>query len=212
VLRFLLLTTLKTYVFSLGRILAGILKNVGWSKLSVFLLLGTALAGCQPLAMITPPPQDGIGSNSLNSSAVDEQPQLSYNGRYLVFTSERDKRRSIYLYDMTARQIIPLPNLNQAGNYLEQPDISADGRLITFRAEQNGKSNIWLYDRERRQAQNLTPAWRSAVRHPTLSGDGRWVVFESNLNGQWDLVIYDRGSNNIRPFNPGQLPGPDGAP
>jgi Tol biopolymer transport system component len=184
------------------------LKGSGWVKLLAFLLL----AGCQPLGMVAPPPQDGIGSNSLNSGFTDEQPQLSYNGRFLVFTSERDKRRSIYLYDMTARQIIPLPNLNQAGNYLEQPDVSADGRLITFRAEQNGKSNIWLYDRERRQSQNLTQTWRSSVRNPTISGDGRWVVFESNLNGQWDLVIYDRGSNNIRPFNPGQLSGAEGAP
>lgn len=170
---------------------------------SVMGLLGLGLWGCQPLGMVAPPPQDGLGSNSINSSYSDGDPQLSGDGRFLVFTSERDKRRSIYLYDLSARRFIPLPNLNQAGNYLEQPDISSDGRLITFMAERNGKSNIWLYDRERRQAENLTQAWRGSVRNPSVSGDGRWVVFESNLNGQWDLVIYDRGTNVIRPLNSG---------
>ena len=182
------------------------LPLVKWlGRRSSMVFLGLGLVSCQPLGMIAPPPQDGLGSNSLNSSFSDEQPQLSLNGQFLVFTSERDKRRSVYLYDLTSRRLIPLPNLNQAGNYLEQPDISADGRLITFVAERNGKSNIWLYDRERRQAQNLTQTWQSSVRNPSISGDGRWVVFESNLNGQWDLVIYDRGSNNIRPLNPGSI-------
>ena len=160
------------------------------------------ITACQPRGMIAPPPQTGVGNNALNSRFTDEQPQLSFNGQYVVFTSDRDQQRRIYLYDLSARRLIPLPNLSQAGNFLEQPDISGDGRLITFVAERNGKSDIWLYDRERRQAQNLTQAWQGSVRNPSLSGDGRWVVFESNRNGQWDLVIYDQGSNAMQPINP----------
>ncbi len=172
------------------------------------LLMGClGLIGCQPRRLFAPPPQKSLGNNNaLNSRFGDEQPQLSFNGQYLVFTSDRDQQRRIYLYDMTARRLLPLPNLNQAGNFLEQPDVSGDGRLITFMAERNGKSNIWLYDREQRQVKNLTQTWQGSVRNPSLSGDGRWVVFESNRNGQWDLVIYDRGSNVIRPVAPGSNP------
>jgi len=142
---------------------------------------------------LTPPTQQ-LGA-TLNSSAADEEPRYSYEGRYLVFTSDRLQQRSIYLYDVQQRRLIDLPGLNQPNSIQEQPDISADGRYIVYISEQDGKPDVFVYDRQTLQADRITENILRPVRHPTISGNGRFIAFESNREGQWDIEIYDRGVN-----------------
>lgn len=151
------------------------------------------LSSCQESGFIAPLPQD-IGS-SLNTSRNDQNARLSYDGRYLVFASDRGKQRGIWLYDLVERRLVPLPGVNQPNSLQDQPDISADGRYLVYVSEQGGKPNIWFYDRQTFQAENLTETWIGDVRHPTISGNSRFIAFETNRSGQWDLVIYDRGLN-----------------
>lgn len=153
--------------------------------------MGLNISSCQESGFIAPLPQD-IGS-SLNTSRNDQNARLSYDGRYLVFASDRGKQRGIWLYDLVERRLVPLPGVNQPNSLQDQPDISADGRYLVYVSEQGGKPNIWFYDRQTFQADNLTETWIGEVRQPSISGNGRFVAFESNRSGQWDLVIYDRG-------------------
>ena len=141
---------------------------------------------------VTPPTQN-LGA-SLNSSAADQEPSYSYDGRYLVFASDRLAQRSIYLYDMQQRRLVDLPGLNQPNTLQEQPDISADGRYIVYISEQLGKPDVFVYDRQTFEAKRLTENILAEVRHPTISGNGRFVAFESNRSGQWNIEIYDRGT------------------
>lgn len=150
------------------------------------------LSSCQNSRYITPPTQS-INA-SLNSPSAEGQPNFSYNGRYLIYDSDRNAKRSVYLYDLQRRRKIILPGLNQPGSMQSQGDISADGRYIVYRSEQLGKSDIYLYDRVATKSQNLTGSFIGEVRHPTISGDGRFIAFEGNRTGQWDIEIYDRGS------------------
>ena len=151
----------------------------------------SSIGSCQNSRYITPLQKNGA---TLNSIAAEGNPQFSYDGRYLVYTSDRASKRSVYLYDMQRRRSIALPGLNQPGSMQSQADISADGRYVVYVSEQLGKSDIFLYDRLTAKSQNLTKNFIGEVRHPSISGNGRFVSFEGNRLGQWDLEIYDRGT------------------
>ena len=174
----------------------------GHSLLKVLVVCCLAgLAGCgnflwdsfSSRGFLTPPTQN-LGA-SLNSSAADQEPHYSYDGRYLVFSSDRLAQRSIYLYDVQQRRLINLPGLNQPNTMQEQPDISADGRYIVYISEQLGKPDVFVYDRQALESERITENILAEVRHPTISGNGRFIAFESNRSGQWDIEIYDRGAN-----------------
>ncbi|ACK68070.1 WD40 domain protein beta Propeller [Rippkaea orientalis PCC 8801] len=165
-------------------------------SLTLLLLLSSltlGLGSCQPGTFITPPTLE-LGS-ALNSRSAEEFPRFSYDGRYLVFASDRQGQRGIWLYDRLNNRLLPLPGINQPGTRQDQPDISSDGRYIVYVSEQEGKPDIFLYDRFTFQREQITKNWLGEVRHPTISGNGRLIAFEANRQGQWDLVIYDRGLN-----------------
>ncbi|MEL6440681.1 MAG: biopolymer transporter [Cyanobacteria bacterium J06621_8] len=157
-----------------------------------YLTLALALGSCQNSRYITPPTQ-AIAS-SLNSSSAEGSANFSYDGRYLIFNSDRGQKRSIYLYDLQQRRSISLPGLNQPGSMQSQGDLSADGRYIVYVSEQLGKSDIFLYDRLTSKSQNLTRNFIGEVRHPSISGNGRFISFEGNRAGQWNIEIFDRGA------------------
>lgn len=154
-------------------------------------LLGFMLVACQETAFVTPP-ADPLGSN-LNSLHSEKNPRLSDDGRYLVFSSDRQQQRRIFLYDLSQRKLLPLPGLNQPNIFYDQPDISRNGRYLVYTSEQEGKTNVYLYDRQSFQSQNLTRNYVGQVRNPTISGDGRWIAFEGDRTGQWDIEVIDRG-------------------
>lgn len=162
--------------------------------LQTFILAGVmGLSSCGDAGFVTPP-QQYLGS-TLNTSSAEESPRFSYDGRFLVFASDRQAQRSIFLYDTRQRRLMALPGLNQPGRYQDQPDISADGRYIVYVSEQSGKPDIYVYDRQTLKADNITKHILGQVRHPTISGNGRFVAFESDRWGQWNVEIYDRGSS-----------------
>lgn len=150
-----------------------------------------SLLGCEGSKFITPPAQ--TINAKLNSSNSEGSPNFSYDGRYLVYNSDRNAKRSIFLYDLRNRRLIPIPGLNQPGSMQYQGDISANGRYIVYVSEQLGKTDIFLYNRLTSRSQNLTKNFIGEVRHPAISGNGRFVSFEGNRFGQWDIEIYDRG-------------------
>jgi Tol biopolymer transport system component len=172
-----------------------------WSHLLLTVLAVCLIAGLGGCGLDTfgsrgflTPPTQSLGA-TLNSSAADQEPRYSYDGRYLVFASDRLAQRSIYLYDVQQRRLLDLPGLNQPNSLQEQPDISADGRYIVYISEQLGKPDVFVYDRQTLQAERITENIFWEVRHPTISGNGRFIAFESNRSGQWDIEIYDRGAS-----------------
>lgn len=154
-------------------------------------VIAIALSSCRESGYITPPVVS-LGS-SLNTKAAEIQPHFSHDGRYLVFSSDRQKSRNVFLYDLRNRRMLPLPGLNQLQSMQSQPAISADGRYIVYVSEQLGKPDIFVYDRIARESKNITRNFLGQVRNPTISGNGRFVAFEGNRSGEWNLEIYDRG-------------------
>lgn len=161
--------------------------------LILVLLSSIGLSSCSEAGFITPPTQELIGS--INTTTTEQYPNFSYDGRYLVFASDRQSQRTIYLYDLQKRRLVPIPGLNQLGILQDQPAISADGRYIVYVSELAGKPDIFVYDRQTLKTENITKNILGEVRHPTISGNGRLIAFESNRFGQWNIEVYDRGTN-----------------
>ena len=165
-------------------------QKISTTKLTLVVAI-FGLSSCQNSRYITPPTQ-AINA-TLNSAKAEGTAHFSHDGRYLVYSSDRNAQRSVFLYDLQRRRLIPLPGLNQPGSMQSQADISADGRYLVYVSEQLGKTDVFLYDRTKSKSQNLTKNFIGEVRHPSISGNGRFVSFEGNRSGQWDIEIYDRG-------------------
>ncbi len=176
----------------------------------VCLLLG--LLGCRTHSVLTPPTQH-LGA-TLNSPVTDGEPRFSYDGRYLVFASDRQSQRNVLLYDVQRRRLVQLPGLNKPNTMQHQPDISADGRYIVYLSEEQGKPDIFVYDRLKKSTERITTQVLGGVRHPTISGNGRFIAFESNRSGQWNIEIYDRGPQTTLslPGQPTNAPSPSNTP
>ena len=175
----------KKQFFNRSSALKKLLSTVIWGGIAI------ALSSCRESGYITPPVVS-LGS-SLNTKAAEIQPHFSHDGRYLVFSSDRQKSRNVFLYDLRNRRMLPLPGLNHLQSMQSQPAISADGRYIVYVSEQLGKPDIFVYDRIARESKNITRSFLGQVRNPTISGNGRFIAFEGNRSGEWNLEIYDRG-------------------
>ncbi len=155
-------------------------------KILVFLSL--AVNGCSS-ALLTAPE---ILTGGLNSTSVEENPAYSGDGRYLAFASDRGGRRSIYLFDLQERRLVPLPNLNRRDSSQDQPALSADGRFIAYVSTERGKTDIMVYDRLSQRAELLTANVKGSVARPTISGDGSRIAFATNQTGQWKIALIER--------------------
>jgi Tol biopolymer transport system component len=131
--------------------------------------------------------------STLNSSFTDEQPGLSGDGRLVAFVSNRAGRQDLALYDLQAKQFIPLPRLNRANALVESPSLTRTGRYIVYLSSAQGRTEVELYDRITRRIQILTIRHRGLVRNPSISPDGRYVTFVTGRRGQWDIEVLDRG-------------------
>lgn len=149
------------------------------------------LTACNEPLVLTPPPQ--LLGASLNSLVADGEPRYSFDGKLLVFTSDRQNKRGIYLYDVPGQTLINLPGVNQPNSIQDQPDISGDGRFIVYISEQYGRPEVLVYDRTTFTIDRISENILAPARHPTISGNGRFVAFEAERRGQWDIEIIDRG-------------------
>jgi Tol biopolymer transport system component len=166
-------------------------KIIDWGRLLLLSFLLWGVAACNDPIVITPPPQ--LLGATLNSLVGDGEPRYSFDGKLLVFSSDRQNQRNIYLYDVPGQTLVNLPGVNLPNSIQDQPDISGDGRFIVYVSEQFGRPEILVYDRQNFTVDRVSENLLVPVRHPTISGNGRFVAFEAERRGQWDIEIVDRG-------------------
>lgn len=154
----------------------------------LLLLILICISGCRS-SLLTQPE---IIPGGINSNSTEEHPAYSQDGRYLAFASDRRGRRDIFLYDLQAKRLVSLPNLNRRDSTQDQPSLSADGRYIAYVSTERGKTDIFVYDRQQQKSELLTVNVKGSTQNPTISGDGSQVAFQASQLGLWKIVIVNR--------------------
>lgn len=131
-----------------------------------------------------------------DGAANDGDAAYSPDGRRIVFSSDRDGNREIYIMraDGTgARRLTSHPAWDG------HPYWSADGTRILFESNRGPGDTfeVMVMFADGGRVTNLT---RNAVddKHPSWSPDGRRILYESHLDGQVDLFLVDLDGTNER--------------
>jgi Tol biopolymer transport system component len=164
----------------------GVMKNL----LSLFALavLTTALAA-QPerIAFNRGAPNqlalfvaDGDGLNErplLPPTGLDYNASFSPDGKWIVFTSEREGSADIFRIHPDGSG---LERLTDSPAFDDQGALSPDGQTLAFVSSRETRSTeIWLLNLATREYRNLTKHAGGDYR-PTWSPDGQWIAFTSD--------------------------------
>jgi TolB protein len=150
---------------------------------------------------------DGSGERPLLPlRGMDYSPSFSPDGKWVVFTSERNGSADIYRVHLDGTK---LERLTDDPSFEDQAVLSPDGKSLAFvSSRETGRAHIWLLDLASRHARLVTPNSGSDFR-PAWSPDGKWLAFSSDrdsnaghLPGRWErlqslsvYVIHPDGSD-----------------
>ena len=101
----------------------------------------------------------------------------SPDGKYLVYTGERDGEFDIYKISVAGG---PEINLTKTNGLDDGPEFTPDGRYIYFNSTRSGTMQIWRMKPDGSEQEQVT---RDEYNNwfPHISPDGRWIVFLSFL-------------------------------
>ncbi len=110
---------------------------------------------------------------------------FSPDGQSIVFTSDRDGNRNIYLMKIDGSEIEKLTK-HESNDY--EPTFSPDGESIVFTSERDGNKEIYIIFLETKKIKNLTnnsgDDW-----NPRFHSDNQKIVFQSTRDGNWEIYI-----------------------
>ena len=129
----------------------------------------------------------------LVDSAYEYNGNLSSNGKWLLFTSERrgDGQSDIFRARPDGSSITPLVTSDSMD---DAAVLSPDGSTIAFVSTRNGyRANIWLQDMYTGRLTQLTGIdevqgkkdMPDCYFRPSWSADGKWIAFSSDRNTTW---------------------------
>ena len=135
---------------------------------------------------------DGSGERPLfATSGFDYNASFSSDGKWIVFTSERNGSGQADLYRVHSDGS-DLERLTDDPALDDQAAFSPDGNQIAFVATrgEHHTANVWILDLKTRRTRNLTglpelqaaPGKLDGFFRPAWSPDGRWIAFSSDRN------------------------------
>jgi TolB protein len=132
---------------------------------------------------------DGTHQRSFMSSLEPNyNPYFSYDGRWIVFTSERFGSADVFRAHPDGSG---LERLTDSAAFDDQGALSPNGQTLAFVSTRDGgTANIWLLDIASHHLRNLTRN-RAGNFRPSWSPDGEWIAFSS-----------DRDMRHLRYFHP----------
>lgn len=146
-------------------------------------------------------------ARDIDSGDLNIAPQVSPDGRYVAFLSERDLFGiDLFLADAETGEIIK--KLESVGTdahfdairFIESAGTwSPDGRQFAYIVFAQGDNEIALLDVESREVvRRIAVEGVGAIKDPSWSPDGRQIAFTGIKGGLADLYLIDLGSENVR--------------
>jgi len=126
--------------------------------------------------------QQIASSNTLNSG-----PQVSPNGNFVVFESERSSTVEIWKCKADGSDPVQLTSF---GGNAGTPRWSPDGRWIAFDYQPHEHSEIWVMDPDGRNAHAVASGASDNV-VPSWTRDGKAILFASNRTGHYEVWVHD---------------------
>ncbi len=124
----------------------------------------------------------------------DCYPSYSPDGQLIVFMSERNDNRDLYVMDLEGNDVARLTD-SLAQDY--EPAWSPAGNLIAFVSRRSGDSEIFVMNTDGSDKVQLSDSdqldWR-----PAWSPDGEWIAFESWRNGNADIFIMRKDGSDLQ--------------
>jgi Tol biopolymer transport system component/DNA-binding winged helix-turn-helix (wHTH) protein len=146
----------------------------------------------------------------INSSRHEGAPQISPDGKSVVFESERSGWNEIWTAGIDCTNLFQVTNFSE--NTGGSPRWSPDGKQIVFSRFINGQSDICTIDRDGTNYRRLTSN-PSADILPAWSIDGKSIYFSSHRTGQNEIyrmpveggvetrITFNGGSNGVETFD-----------
>ncbi|MEC7424983.1 MAG: hypothetical protein VX844_10290, partial [SAR324 cluster bacterium] len=117
------------------------------------------------------------------NSAIETEPALSPDGRYLALISDRTGSPQVYVRDMQRKK---LTRITENGKYNVSPSWSPDGKFIAYASRRSGVSSIYRIDPKSKEENRVTPKNMNAE-SPTWSPDGSMIAFSGKKGGDWKI-------------------------
>jgi serine/threonine protein kinase len=124
----------------------------------------------------------GRGSSPIQiiaSTGVQASPQLSPDGKRIVFSSDRAGNQEIWMSDGAGSNAVQLTSL---GTYCGSPRWAPDSQHIAFDGRAAGKADIYVVSVDGGAPRRLTIDTSENAR-PSWSRDGKWIYFRSDRSG-----------------------------
>jgi serine/threonine protein kinase len=122
--------------------------------------------------------------NLVSSTRQDTNPQISADGKKIVFSSARSGTTELWVSDSDGSNPVPLTSFGGPG--VGTPRWSPDGRQIVFDSNAEGQAEIYSINAGGGKPRRLTIEPSTDAR-PSWSRDGRWIYFGSNRTGGWEV-------------------------
>ena len=132
----------------------------------------------------------GPATDITPATVLSTSPAWSVDGRSLLYVSNREGHRDIYLTDIDASGQSSQAKRLTSGLDAHSIDLGATGTLIYSKFMR--RANVWSVDVPARGAANLRDAVRLTEGSQTIEGyvlspDEHWLYFDSNQHGNADL-------------------------
>ena len=139
-----------------------------------------------------------ITRNAMSNDILSHGNSFSPDGQSIVFTSERDGNRNIYLMNINGSEIEQL-TFHESDDY--EPTYSPDGQSIVFTSERDGNKEIYIIFPQTKNLYNLTNSPKDDW-NPRFYPDNQKIVFQSTRDGNWEIYMMNlKGQNQINLTN-----------
>lgn len=139
-------------------------------------------------------PESGSRSVVTSTTGRNEGPQVSPDGRRIVFMSDRSGSMEIWVANADGSDPVQLTALGSAGT----PRWSPDSKQIVFDSRQNSRGAIYTVSADGGEAHPLVRGDNENL-VPSFSRDGRSIFFASDRGGEWNVWrIPVAGGNPVR--------------
>jgi serine/threonine protein kinase/WD40 repeat protein len=128
-------------------------------------------------------PRDRIPEKLIASSAFDQSPAVSPDGKKIAFTSYRSGTANIWVASSDGTNPV---QLTRCKSHCGTPNWSPDGRWIVFDSLESGNWDLYVVDAEGGLSRQLTFE-PSDDGTPSWSRDGGWIYLHSDRGGDHQI-------------------------